>query len=99
MPKVRGGGREEQPHVEGAAAARAQEGREELYPTTNQSKESLQTMEDKRTLSHFPNDSPFKNFIFEENLHSWISSTSLPSPQVAGLLNKAIFPFLPTLLS
>ena len=30
MPKVRGGGREEQPHVEGAVAAWAQEGREEL---------------------------------------------------------------------
>ena len=28
MPKVRGGGREEQPHVQGAVAARAQEGRE-----------------------------------------------------------------------
>ena len=30
MPKVRGGGREEQPHVQGAAAMWAQEGREEL---------------------------------------------------------------------
>ena len=29
-PKVRGGGREELPHVQGAAAVRAQEGREEL---------------------------------------------------------------------
>ena len=28
--KVRGGGREEQPHVQGAVAARAQEGLEEL---------------------------------------------------------------------
>ena len=30
MPEVRGGSREEQPHIQGAAAARAQEGREEL---------------------------------------------------------------------
>ena len=30
MPEVRGGGREEQPHFQGAAAAWAQEGREEL---------------------------------------------------------------------
>ena len=29
-PKVRGGGREEQPHVQGAVAAQAQEGLEEL---------------------------------------------------------------------
>ena len=64
-----------------------------------QSKESPQTMEDKRTLSHFPNDSPFKIFIFEDNLHSWISSTSAPSPQVAGLLNTATFPFPQTLIS
>ena len=30
MPEFRGGGREEQPHIQGAAAVRAQEGREEL---------------------------------------------------------------------
>ena len=30
MPKVRGSGREEQPHVQGAVAVGAQEGREEL---------------------------------------------------------------------
>ena len=29
-PKARGGGREGQPHIEGAMAAQAQEGREEL---------------------------------------------------------------------
>ena len=29
-PKARGGGREDQPHVQGAMAARAQEGLEEL---------------------------------------------------------------------
>ena len=29
-PEVRGGGREDQPHVQGAVAARAQEGLEEL---------------------------------------------------------------------
>ena len=31
MPEVRDGGREEQPHVQGAVAARAQEGLEELF--------------------------------------------------------------------
>ena len=30
MPEFRGGGREEQPHIPGAAAVRVQEGREEL---------------------------------------------------------------------
>ena len=30
MPQARGGGREEQPHVQGAVAARVQEGREKL---------------------------------------------------------------------
>ena len=30
MPEARGGGREDQPHVQGAMAARAQEGLEEL---------------------------------------------------------------------
>ena len=30
MPKVRGGGREEQPHVQGVVAEQAQEGREKL---------------------------------------------------------------------
>ena len=30
MPEVRGGDQEEQPHIQGAAAAQAQEGREEL---------------------------------------------------------------------
>ena len=30
-PEVRGGDREEQPHVQGAVAARAQEGLEELF--------------------------------------------------------------------
>ena len=30
MPKARGGGREDQPHVQGAMAAQAQEGLEEL---------------------------------------------------------------------
>ena len=30
MPEARGGGREDQPHVQGAVAARAQEGLEEL---------------------------------------------------------------------
>ena len=36
MPEVRDGGREEQPHVQGAVAARAQEGREELLHVQSQ---------------------------------------------------------------
>ena len=31
MPEARGGGREKQPHVQGAVAAWAQEGLEELF--------------------------------------------------------------------
>ena len=31
MPEARGGGREQQPHVQGAVAAWAQEGLEELF--------------------------------------------------------------------
>ena len=31
MPKARGGGPEDQPHVQGAVAAQAQEGLEELF--------------------------------------------------------------------
>ena len=31
MPDARGGGREEQPHVQGAVAVQVQEGREELF--------------------------------------------------------------------
>ena len=36
MPKVRGGGQEEQPHVQGAAAVRVQEGQEELLHVQGQ---------------------------------------------------------------
>ena len=36
MPEVRGGGREEQPHIQGAAAAWVQEGREELLHVQSQ---------------------------------------------------------------
>jgi len=36
MPKVRGVGREEQPHVQGVAASRAQEGQEELLHVQSQ---------------------------------------------------------------
>ena len=35
-PKARGGGQEEQPHVQGAVAARAQEGLEELFHVQGQ---------------------------------------------------------------
>ena len=36
MSEVRGGSREEQPHVQGVVAARAQEGREELLHVQGQ---------------------------------------------------------------
>ena len=36
MPEARGGGREKQPHVEGAVTARAQEGLEELFQVQGQ---------------------------------------------------------------
>ena len=36
MPQARGGGREEQPHVQGAVAARVQEGQEELLHVQGQ---------------------------------------------------------------
>ena len=36
MPEVKGGGREEQPHLQGTAAARVQEGREELLHVQDQ---------------------------------------------------------------
>ena len=36
MPKVRGGGREEQPHVQGVVAAWVQEGLEELSDNEGQ---------------------------------------------------------------
>ena len=35
-PEVRGGDREEQPHIQGAVAARAQEGQEELLHVQGQ---------------------------------------------------------------
>ena len=36
MPEVRGGNREKQPHIQGAVAAQAQEGREELLHVQGQ---------------------------------------------------------------
>ena len=36
MPEVRGGGREEQPHVQGAVDVRVQEGQEELVHVQGQ---------------------------------------------------------------
>ena len=36
MPEVRGSGQEEQPHVQGAVAARVQEGLEELFHVQDQ---------------------------------------------------------------
>ena len=40
-----------------------------------------------------------KTFMAKQNLHIWFVDMSPPSPQVAGLLNKAIFPFQPMLVS
>ena len=37
--------------------------------------------------------------MVEQSLWSWFSDMSLLSPQVAGLLNKASFPFLLALVS
>ena len=42
---------------------------------------------------------PLKTFMVEQNLWSLFLDTSAPSPQVAGLLNKAGFPFQTTLIS
>ena len=36
MPEARGGGQEDQPHVQGAVAARGQEGLEELFHVQGQ---------------------------------------------------------------
>ena len=37
--------------------------------------------------------------MVKQNLESWFLDMSLPSSQVAGLLNKAIFLFQPTFVS
>ena len=42
---------------------------------------------------------PLKTFMVQQNLQSWFLDMSPPSPLVAGLLNKANFPFQPTLVS
>ena len=42
---------------------------------------------------------PLKAFMVEQNLWNWFLDTSSPSPQVAGLLNKEIFPFWSMLIS
>ena len=36
---------------------------------------------------------PLKTFLVKQNLWSWFLDTSFPSPQLAGLLNKATFHF------
>ena len=38
-----------------------------------------------------------ETFMVEQNLQSWFLDMSPPSPEIAGLLNKATFPFQPTL--
>ena len=40
------------------------------------------------------NNNKKKTFMIKQNLWSWLLDRSLPSPQVAMLLNKATFPFL-----
>ena len=40
-----------------------------------------------------------KTIMIKQNLQSWFLDMSLPSPQVASLLNKAAFLFQPTLVS
>ena len=50
MPEVRGGGREEQPHVQGLVAAQVQEGREELLHVQGQ---EGQLVQDKEQWLHF----------------------------------------------
>ena len=42
---------------------------------------------------------PLKTFIIEQNLWSWILDTGPSFPQVASLLNKVTFAFIPTLKS
>ena len=55
FPEVRGSAREEQPHVQGAAAARAQEGREELLHIQGQEGqcEEISFIQDKEQRLHF----------------------------------------------
>ena len=57
LPKseVRGGGREDQPHIQGAVAARAQEGLEELSHVEGQEgqSEEIPLVQDKEQWLHF----------------------------------------------
>ena len=57
LPKseVRGGGREDQPHIQGAVAARAQEGLEELSHVEGQEGQSEEKLlvQDKEQWLHF----------------------------------------------
>ena len=41
----------------------------------------------------------YKLFMVKQNTWSWFLDTSLPSPQVTGLLNKVTVPYQPTLAS
>ena len=56
MPEVRGGGREEQPHVQGVVAAWAQEGRGELLHIQSQEgqpSEKIPLIQGKEQWPHF----------------------------------------------
>lgn len=59
-------------------------------PQSNQKKLYTQQLIMK-TPAPFPNDCSFKNITAEQNLWSWLWGPSLPSSQVADLLNKANF--------
>ena len=77
------------------------------YLTTNQLEENLHTVEENEDSDSLPKwlividllFLPLKTFIAKQNLQRWFLDMSLPSPQVAGLLNKASFSFQPTLVS
>ena len=59
------------------------------YLTTTHSEESLHKMEDNKDLDMTspPMIFTLKIFMVEQNLQSWFSNTSPPSPQVAHLLS------------
>ena len=56
MPEARGGGREDQPHVQGAVAAQAQEGLEELFHVEGQKggSEEIPLIQGKEQWLRFP---------------------------------------------
>lgn len=67
--------------------------------TTNQSEESLHTVEDNKDPDLSPNDSPIKNSHCPAASSELVLDSTLPSLQVAPLLKKAVFPTNTCLLS